>query len=360
MFRIRHLYLWGWFALAIGCGPTADLSIPRLPPRPVVWLNNWQPAKVSATRSEADQYLQKGDALKGMGMYDAAKEQYLAASNADPEFAFPMYQLACNYELAGQHDDAVLAFREAMERGFDDFPTAVTDEELGRIRRRSDFQNDLQIIRTRYLVAARKHVGQPIAVRPETDKPPAGWPVILMLHGYGDTHLNYLDEAERWARQGFVAIVVPGSFPTHGDTFQWSLDSFETTHGDLQAIVHSQLLDGVVDLSKIYLLGFSQGALHAMLVTEAHADKYAGVVALSPGGNMIQQLGRPSLDTTKGAARIVFIHGEQEPHAPLVNIWARECGNAKWMFESQTHPGGHHFPDDWELRVPAIATFLLK
>ncbi|PQO36772.1 hypothetical protein C5Y96_06285 [Blastopirellula marina] len=360
MKSILPVLLWGWFVLAIGCGPTADLSVPRFVPRPVVWLNNWQPAQLTESRSEAEELLQKGDALKAQGMYDAAEEMYVDACNADPDFAFPMYQLACNYELSGKHDEALEAFRQAMQRGFDDFPTALSDDELGKIRRRSDFQESLATIRTRYIIAASDHVGQPIAVRPETDKPPQGWPIILLLHGYGDSHLNYLDEAKLWAKQGLVAVVVPGSVPTHGDYYQWSDDSVEPTHQDLQAIVNSTLFDGVVDLNRVYLLGFSQGALHAMLVTEEHPDLYAGCVALSPGGSLISQLAWPSLDPKKGTARFVLIHGDEEPHAPLVKIWARECGKAKWMFESQTHPGGHHFPDDWEDRVPGIASFLQK
>ncbi len=360
MNSIHPLLLWGWFVLAVGCTPSADLSMPRFEPRPVVWLNNWKPNQPTESRSEAEQFLQKGDALKAQGMYDSAEEMYLSASNADPNFAFPMYQLACNYELAGRHEEAVQAFRQAMERGFDDFPTALHDEELGKIRRRSDFSDSLATIRTRYIIAASDHVGQPIAVRPETDKPPQGWPIILLMHGYGDSHLNYLSEAQLWAKQGFVAVVVPGSVPTHGNYYQWSHDSIEPTHYDLQKIVQAPLFDGVVDLSRVYLLGFSQGALHAMLATQEHPNQYAGCVALSPGGSLVNQLTRPSLDPEKGTARVVLIHGDQEPHAPLVKIWARECVTAKWMFESQTHPGGHHFPDDWEQRVPGIATFLLK
>ncbi|MEW4565048.1 prolyl oligopeptidase family serine peptidase [Bremerella sp. JC770] len=334
--------------------------MPRFEPKPVVWLNNWQPAEPTASRSEAEQLLQKGDALKMLGMYDAAEAMYVRSANTDLDFAFPMYQLACNYELAGSHDQAYEAFQQAMQRGFDDFPTALYDDELGKIRRRSDFNDTLATIRTRYIIVASEHVGQPIAVRPETDKPPEGWPMIMLLHGYGDSHLNYLDEARLWAKQGFVAVVVPGSVPTHGSYYQWSHDSSEPTHEDLQAIVNSSLLDGVIDLSRVYLLGFSQGALHAMLVTQDHPDLYAGCVSLSPGGSLVTQLTRPSLDPEKGTARFVLIHGDEEPHAPLVNLWARECEKAKWMFEGQTHPGGHHFPDDWDQRVPAIATFLLK
>lgn len=357
---IHPLLLWGWFVLAVGCGPTADLSMPRFEPKPVVWLNNWEPVESTESRNEAEQLLQKGDALKALGMYDAAEEMYVRAANADLHFAFPMYQLACNYELAGKHEEALEAFDEAMQRGFDDFPTALHDDELGKIRREEDFIDSLATIRTRYIIVASDHVGQPIAVRPETDKPPQGWPIILLMHGYGDSHLNYLDEAQLWAEQGFVSVVVPGSIPTHGSYYQWSNDSIEPTHEDLQQIVNSSLFDGVIDMERVYLLGFSQGALHAMLVTEEHPNVYAGCVSLSPGGSLVSDLASPSLDPEKGTARIVLIHGDEEPHGPLVNIWARECGKAKWMFASETHPGGHHFPDDWGQRVPTIATFLLK
>jgi predicted esterase len=106
------------------------------------------------------------------------------------------------------------------------------------------------------------------------------------------------------------------------------------------------------------VLGFSQGALHAMLIAAEHPNTYAGVVALSPGGSLARRLADPPLNRDERAARCAFIHGEQEPHAPYVEIWDIACSKAGWKFYTATHPGGHQFPDNWPELQPEIATFL--
>ena len=106
------------------------------------------------------------------------------------------------------------------------------------------------------------------------------------------------------------------------------------------------------------LLGFSQGALHALLLAAEQPGLYAGVVALSPGGSLAERLVPPPLNQNQRPGRVVFIHGSQEPHAPYVRIWSDACQAAGWKFDGRTHPGSHHFPENWEEMQPEIAAFL--
>ncbi|MDB5389481.1 MAG: tetratricopeptide repeat protein [Planctomycetaceae bacterium] len=340
-------------------GANADLSIPRLDPKPVIWLADLkEDPPLSAARAKARQLMSLADRLKAGGRFEDAEAKYKESIAADPTWAFPAYQLACNYELWNQPARALPQFTKAMELGFDDFPSALADEELGQIRTRPDFNTALQGIRQRYLASSKSRVGQPVAVRPQGTKPETGWPMMLLLHGYGDSNLSYLDQAAEWAGQGFLTVAVPGSVPTSDGRFQWDMDSTDPTQRDLQAIVTSPLFNGLVDKDKVFLLGFSQGALHAMLLTAAHPNLYAGVVSLSPGGSLSTQLIEPKLNRSERPASVVFIHGTQERHAPLVGIWSQACQAAGWRFLSKTHPGRHHFPADWEKIQPEIAAFL--
>lgn len=202
-------------------------------------------------------------------------------------------------------------------------------------------------------------VGQAIAIRPSGKRPAAGWPMILLLHGYGDSNLSYVDFARDWAELGFVAVAVPGSVPARNGHFLWSLESTEPTHQDLQAIIRSPLFGSLVNRDQVFLLGFSQGALHAMLLAAEQPDLYAGVVALSPGGSLADRLDPPPLNRNQRPGRIVFIHGTEEPPAPYVRIWSSACQSAGWKFDSKTHPGGHHFPEDWDEMQAKVATFLI-
>lgn len=338
---------------------TVSLAVPRLPPKPLIWLEDWKgEPESSQERVNATAVVQMADGMKSNGQYSNAARGYRTAIKTDPTWPYPVYQAACNFELWGQHENAVAEFNKALELGFSDFPTMAGDSELGQIRDRPEFTAQLQKVRELYLAGASKLVGQPIAVRPKGSQPPGGWPVMLLLHGYGDTNLAYLDQAARWAEQGFVTVAVPGSVPAGDVHYQWSHESTAATHQDLQAIVTSPLLKGVADPDQVYLLGFSQGALHGLMLTAENPQQYAGVVALSPGGSFADKLSTPNLNRSQRAAKIYFIHGDAEPHAPLVKLWQQTCTDAQWRFHSSTHPGGHHFPMNWDELLPEVARFL--
>lgn len=335
-----------------------DLSVPVLAPKPVIWMEDWKAPETSPTMSEM--LTTRADLFKSLKRYDGAEKLYQRAIEADPQQAYPVYQLACNYELAGKHAEAAAMFEKAVEIGFSDFPTALADNELGKIRERPDFEKTLAKIRERYIATAAERVGQPIAIRPEGKAPENGWPLMLLLHGYGDTNISYLDQAEQWAKSGFVAVAVPGTVPAQGGRFMWDLESTEPTRKNLQAIVDARLFEGHVDRQRVFLLGFSQGALHAMLLTAEHPELYAGVVGLSPGGSLSQQLIAPTLKGAERPPRCYFIHGTEEPHAPIVRIWSSASQKAGWKFSSATHRGGHHFPENWDELQLKVAEFLLR
>ncbi|MCO6458242.1 MAG: alpha/beta hydrolase [Pirellulaceae bacterium] len=326
----------------------------------MIWLDDWSDVEtITPEREAARQLMAIADRLKASEEFAEAEKFYERSMAADPTWGYPPYQLACNYELWNKPELAFPMYAKAVERGFDDFPTALDDDELGRIRDRRDFPATLTEIRNLYIANAATRVGQPIAIPARGQKPATGWPMMLLLHGYGDSNTSYVDNARQWADLGFVSVAVPGSVPLSGGRFQWSRDSTDPTHQDLRAIVQSPLFDGLVNRDKVFVLGFSQGALHAMLVTAEHPDVYAGVVAISPGGPLSERLAEPQLSSSRPAG-CVFIHGTQEPHAPYVRTWAAACQAAGWRFESRTHPGRHHFPENWDELRPDVAGFLLK
>lgn len=337
-----------------------DLSVPKFDAKPLVWVEDWSPSEQVSdkNRESAKRTVQMADRLKSAQRYQKAEATYLEAMEADPTWAYPPYQLACNYELSKQHAKAIPMFKKAIDLGFADFPTALGDDELGQLRDAKEFTSSLSKIRERYIAVGKEGVGTPIAVKPNGKQPDDGWPVILMLHGYGDSNVNYVSLAKAWAALGFVAVAVPGSTPGQDGRYMWDMESTDPTLKDLRAIMKSELLKNVVDKEKVFLFGFSQGALHSLLLTAEHRDEFAGVVALSPGGSLSREMIIPKISKGR-AGRLVFIHGEFEPHEPIAKSWKMACGESDWKFMSSAHPGGHHFPQDWVEQRPKIAKFLL-
>jgi predicted esterase/predicted RNA-binding Zn-ribbon protein involved in translation (DUF1610 family) len=340
-----------------GFDPTAaEWRIPVADPRPVIWIDDWsEKPNVSQGRAEAKQLASQADRLKAQSRFAEAEKSYRDAMKADPEWPYPIYQLTCNYVLAGRDDDALATFRSVVKAGFSNFTMAVEDEELGFLRDLPEFAVHMKTIHRRCIDLGDSDTGQAVAFRPAGDAAESGWPVMLLLHGYGDTNEAYFDSARKWVELGFLTVALPGSVPMGDDRFQWS-GSAETTRRDLKAVLDASSLASLIDRKQVFLLGFSQGAMHSLIVAAGHPDEFAGVIALSPGGQLSSFMARPEF--TQGDGHLMLVYGSEEPHGRFVTPLSTACRDAGWKFSSRMHTGDHHFPIDWETIRPAAARFL--
>ena len=406
------------WTLASGCGPGNDAPIPgasRGPQReddgraePVAaafspdgpaWAVPVPPAKAPVHVSDyepladddgpGDDALRRADRLKSAGRYADARAAYEEALAADPDLARAAYQLACNEALAGDPAAARAAFDRAMAIGFTEYPVARSDDELGVLRTAPDFPDRLRELRRRYLDAAAGEVGTPFFVAPaDVNARPLdgdeGPPVILLLHGYGDSHENYLGEAVGWAELGWAAVAVPGSVPAGGGSFVWPKGdeiyeaagggengngedaAYATVDRQLRVILADPGLNAVADARRAFLLGFSQGANYAAELTSRHPGTYAGAVALSPGGLPEGVYRTPNLAPSAPRPVAIF-YGDREDGAEMLAMWSAACRSAGWPVLADRFPGGHQFPSDWRgdetgagSRRAGTAAFLLN
>ena len=344
-------------------GPAWDVPIP--PAKPPVSFRDYEPLD-DAAPSPGQAALGEADDLKAAGRYDDARQMYDAALAADPTLARAAYQLACNEALAGNLGPAREAFRRAMTLGYADYPIARTDGELGALRTDADFPDRLRTIRRRYLERAAENVGTPFYITPadltggdpaEESPDSAGAavgakpPVMLLLHGYGDTHESYAPEALAWAELGWAAVAVPGSIPTGGaGGFVWPTDgenAYDAVDRQLRALLNDPGLNAVADTSRVFLLGFSQGANQAVMQTVRDPARYAGAVGLSPGGLPRAMYREPRLDPS-APRPIAMFYGTEEDRRDMLTMWGDACRSAGWPGLFGEFPGAHHFPRDWQ------------
>ena len=340
-------------------GPEWSIPIPK--PRPPVIVSEYQRQIEDIEKYHAKSTFESANRFKSEGSYRVAEKLYKEAIEQDPTFALAEYQLACCYALNGKPQEASDAFDRACHLGLDDYPFCWQDDEVGAIRARVDFPDRLREIRARYLKKAQQLTGTPVVFAPQGAPPSEGWPVLFLLHGYGDTNESWFSEARAWSDRGFVAIAMPGSVPQTGGGFTWSTESVEVTHEQIQDVLKQMPSSVMVNRDRVSLLGFSQGAMHIIQVAAFHADKYVAAIAISPGGSP-WQLKDEFVERTKGTQnrlRFWFVYGTEEQHvARLVAGLHKAWDQLRWECQISTHSGGHHLPQNWDSLRPQIAAFL--
>jgi len=74
------------------------------------------------------------------GQYAEAADQGRELIEAHPEYAGPLYNLACCESLAGRKEDAIQHLRQAIERSEQFRPMAAEDSDFDPIREEPGFK----------------------------------------------------------------------------------------------------------------------------------------------------------------------------------------------------------------------------
>ena len=337
----------------------AEWSVPVPKVRPAVLIDEFEPPPSHYDEtSEAWQLLQRGDALKSAGRYDEADTAYREALAAQPVFPHAAHQVACNLEMSGHTEEAAKMFSRSVADGMSDYPFVWRDYELGFVRSTARFRRELKTVRDRYLKLGENLAGTPLvkpAERPEdaTGQPP----LMVILHGYGDRPHNWAGHADAWSAAGFTVLLLPGSIAQQTGGFIWCPETAAVTHQQVQDVLAQPLLKGRFDPARVFLMGFSQGAMHALCLLAEHPQNYAGAVPGSPGGRALFD----GIDTLPTAShRVLMTHGaEEEWIADFADRNIPRCEKAGWTCTVKVHPGGHHLPNGWINSIPQVARFLL-
>jgi predicted esterase len=145
-------------------------------------------------------------------------------------------------------------------------------------------------------------------------------PVAVWLHGYRNFP-GALDDAaffQAVADRLNIAIVgIPGTTTLDDDTLQWSEEPV-ADQAYIQAVLKNLTSKYPLDLDRVALFGFSQGAMVAGDLSMLYPDSYRGALIMSPGG-----FTRPHFPNTKGA-----LHSRQ--HYISVCGALEHSGNVEW------------------------------
>ena len=158
-------------------------------------------------------------------------------------------------------------------------------------------------------------------------KPEAGYPAILALHGLGSNEHDLIGLAPHLP-DGFLWISPRAPLTLGRNSFEWyrvkviGRPDPEQVASALETIDHfvNEILAAYpIDPQKLYLLGFSQGSLLSMCYALTHPARVAGVIAQS--GYIPLHLNLEINEKEVKNRPFILTHGEQDTMLPIE--WAR-------------------------------------
>lgn len=199
-----------------------------------------------------------------------------------PESATWRFQLGSMQVRMDQIDSALESLHKAADLGYTGVRSFEQSEDLDPLRDDDRFIKILERVRSNaqarldeFIVHAKNH--KPKVYLPDSagDSPP----LILALHGTGmsgDDMIQVLQDVSE--ELGMILIAPDALRPANSGGYSW------TYRDESEWLVESMIDRAVeqyqVDRSKVYLVGFSQGANIALTMGQTHPELFAGVVPI--------------------------------------------------------------------------------
>lgn len=280
---------------------------------------------------------------------EAAQVQYWAVKNGDGE---GQYNLACYLSLSGNIEPAFYWLQvAALDEGVD-AAWAEQDPDLVPLRGDSRWGVMRNYLRQANDYWRTSDIKVTTLIKPQSVTPGEPIPVVVGLHGMGSNPQNLVDESlQDFADKHRIALVgVSGTIPNGRRSFIWS----EGTERDRLRV--EQALTEVADRvtpapGKIILFGFSQGAKMSVEIAVRDSQKFAGAIALSPGGNSLENR---AIFTPGAAQKQTFVisvgAGELFGNKKMASNYATLAKSAGGNVEHIINPDqpGHTFPPNFE------------
>jgi len=117
-------------------------------------------------------------------------------------------------------------------------------------------------------------------------------PTVIYAHGYGVTHQNGIQYAQKLAAAGYVVYCFDfcgGGNASQSDGSPLEMSIF-TEQADLEAVITVIQALEYVDAENVYLFGASQGGLVSGITAAANKDKIQGLILLYPGFSIVEDI----------------------------------------------------------------------
>jgi predicted esterase len=310
--------------------------------------------KVQATqRAFSDSYRQ--------GDWTRAIDLGLELVQLMPDHPVMQYNLACIYALNGNRHEALHWLGRAAASGFLQLSHLDADSDLDSVRDLPGYDGVRQAIvenhrrrRNKILKAAQS--SPPLIVAPQGHDPKSPSPLVIALHGYGDSGEHYPNVWGAAAGKLGAILAVPFGARVVGDGRAWGdLDETETI---VMLTLDQVKKDFEIDPERIVLTGFSQGGFMAMALGTRHPDVFSGVIPMA--GGYIPDIDQPPT-ADGGEPAFYFMVGSRDKAISQVRRAAADYSEAGYAVKLRVVAGtGHSFPRDTDRELGKALRFVLE
>ncbi|MCK5116316.1 MAG: hypothetical protein KAR44_06920 [Candidatus Aegiribacteria sp.] len=251
----------------------------------------------------SEYYRIAGEAYRD-GHYNLAIRYYLASLTRNIDNEIAIYNVACCFALMGDVELTSLYLQRAVIAGYHDISYMLADPDFDGIRDDPLFVGTMQHI-SAALGEAPEYTGDgylfyaEAAFRcllrfPKGYDPEQEYPLVVGLHGYGDSPENFIRLWEYFDEPDFIYACPRGPYPfteNNVTAFSWFKqyeEGYDIRELDLLSTEYViSLVDDLQErhmISDVFLFGFSQGCALTWMTGLTHPEEFTGLIGF--GGRL--------------------------------------------------------------------------
>ncbi len=233
--------------------------------------------------------------------YNLAIRYYLASLTRNIDNEIAIYNVACCYALMGDVELTSLYLQRAVIAGYHDISFMREDPDFDTIRDDPLFIGTMQHI-SAALGEAPEYTGDKYLFHaeaafrcllrfPEGYDPEREYPLVVGLHGYGDSPENFIRLWEYFDEPDFIYACPRGPYPfteNNVTTFSWFMQ-YEEGYDILELdMLSAEYVISLVDdlkemypISNVFLFGFSQGCSMTWMTGLTHPEEFTGLIGFA-------------------------------------------------------------------------------
>ncbi len=139
------------------------------------------------------------------------------------------------------------------------------------------------------------------------------FPVVVSLHGAGDTALNFVNLWEGIADQNGIIVLVPEASATLGPGYTWDISDTNVVIGAMYDIDRCYRTDA----HRHIIHGFSAGGILAYILGLSQSDRFSGLAIASSDLGTAEYFHGSRLLPSAWKIPASIYHGEQDPNFPF-------------------------------------------